>query len=105
MPHISTHVLDTAKGKPAAGIQAELRGRTLVTNANGRTDEPLVTADALEQGAYELTFHVGDYLRANGHATPFYETVKISFAITDGTRNYHVPLLLSPYGYTTYLGS
>lgn len=105
MPHISTHVLDVAKGKPAAGILAELRGRGFATNANGRTDEPLLTADALEPGAYELVFHVGDYLRANGQATPFYETVSIQFVITDGNRNYHVPLLLAPYSYSTYLGS
>jgi 5-hydroxyisourate hydrolase len=105
MPHISTHVLDVAKGKPAAGIAAELRGRTLTTNANGRTDEPLLTADALEAGAYELTFHVGDYLRASGQATPFYETIAIRFVIADGARNYHVPLLLAPFSYSTYLGS
>jgi 5-hydroxyisourate hydrolase len=105
MPHISTHVLDVSKGKPAAGIQTELRGRTLTTNAHGRTDEPLLAADALEPGTYELTFHVGDYLRASGQAVPFYETISVRFAISDGIRNYHVPLLLSPYGYSTYLGS
>jgi 5-hydroxyisourate hydrolase len=105
MPHISTHVLDTAQGTPAAGVRAELRGKVSVTNANGRTDQPLLVADALEPGAYEITFHVGEYLRASGHASPFYETIAIRFAVTDGSRNYHVPLLLTPYSYSTYLGS
>jgi 5-hydroxyisourate hydrolase len=105
MPHISTHVLDIAKGKPAAGIKVELRGRAAVTNANGRTEEPLIVADALEAGAYRLAFHVGEYLRAMGQATPFYEVITVDFVITDGARNYHVPLLLAPHGYSTYLGS
>jgi 5-hydroxyisourate hydrolase len=105
MPHISTHVLDVAAGKPAAGIRVELRGYAKVTNANGRTDEPLIVRDALEPGAYEVVFHVGDYLRAAGHAIPFYESISIQFVICNGSRNYHVPLLLSPYSYSTYLGS
>jgi 5-hydroxyisourate hydrolase len=105
MPHISTHVLDIAQGKAAAGIGVELRGRSLITNANGRTDEPLLTADAIESGDYNLTFHVGDYLRAAGYPTPFYETITIRIVVTDGARNYHVPLLLAPHGYSTYLGS
>jgi 5-hydroxyisourate hydrolase len=105
MAHISTHVLDTARGLPAAGIRVELRGAAKTTNAGGRTDEPLLTANSLEPGTYEITFHVGDYLRAQGHAAPFYETVTIAFRVTDGGRNYHVPLLLSPFGYSTYLGS
>ena len=105
MPHISTHVLDTASGKPAAGITIELSGRTVTTNANGRTDEPLLVQLVLECRMYELRFHVGDYLRAAGHHNPFYETIDIRFSVSDGTRNYHVPLLLAPYGYSTYLGS
>jgi 5-hydroxyisourate hydrolase len=105
MPHISTHVLDVAKGKPAAGIKVELRGRSFLTNTNGRTDEPLLTGDSLEPGAYSLAFHVGDYLRAAGYETPFYEVITIDFRVTDGARNYHVPLLLAPHGYSTYLGS
>lgn len=105
MPHITTHVLDIARGKPAAGIRAELRGRSLTTNANGRTDEPLIAADSLEPGTYDLKFHVGDYLRAAGHSFPFYETISIQFVITDAARNYHIPLLLAPHGYSTYLGS
>ncbi len=72
---------------------------------NGRTDEPLLTGEALECGDYQLTFHVGDYLRASGLAKPFYETIAIQFVVSDGGRNYHVPLLLAPHGYSTYLGS
>jgi 5-hydroxyisourate hydrolase len=105
MPHISTHVLDVALGKPAAGIRVELRGNVAVTNANGRTDAPLIVADPLEPGSYEVVFHVGDYLRARGNEIPFYEAITIQFAVADGTRNYHVPLLLAPHGYSTYLGS
>jgi len=104
MPHISTHVLDVAAGKPAAGVRVELRGKSLITNANGRTDEPLLTGDLLQPGRYEMVFHVGDYLRA-GQSSPFYEAIAIQFVVADGNRNYHVPLLLSPYGYSTYLGS
>jgi 5-hydroxyisourate hydrolase len=105
MPHISTHVLDIAQGKPAEGIRVELLGRSMTTNANGRTDEPLLVAETLPPGPYSIVFHVGDYLRATGHAAPFYEAIQLAFAIHDGTRNYHVPLLLAPHGYSTYLGS
>ena len=105
MPHISTHVLDVAKGKPAAGIRVELRGRSVFTNVNGRTDEPILTRTSLEAGSYSLVFHVGDYLRNSGYETPFYEVITIDFVVTDGARNYHVPLLLAPHGYSTYLGS
>jgi 5-hydroxyisourate hydrolase len=105
MPHISTHVLDIAAGKPAAGVKVELRGRCLTTNANGRTEEPLIAGETLEAGAYDLVFHVGDYLRAAGQVTPFYEAIAIRFLVGDGRRNYHVPLLLAPHGYSTYLGS
>ena len=105
MPHISTHVLDIAQGKPAAGIRIELAGRSTTTNADGRTDEPLLAADTLAPGSYTLVFHVGDYLRSQGNVTPFYETIQIAVVVTDGARNYHVPLLLAPHGYSTYLGS
>jgi 5-hydroxyisourate hydrolase len=98
-------VLDVAAGKPAAGIAVELRGSKAVTDANGRIGAHLLTCDRLEPGLYELVFHVGDYLRASGHETPFYESIPIRFIIADGARNYHVPLLLSPFGYSTYLGS
>jgi len=105
MPHISTHVLDVATGRPASGVRVELRGRSLTTNANGRTDEPLLAANVLDAGGYEMVFHAGDYLRAAGQREPFYEKIAIHFVVTDGNRNYHVPLLLSPFGYSTYLGS
>jgi 5-hydroxyisourate hydrolase len=110
MPHISTHVLDVAKGSPAAGIRVELSGRgmmarSMTTNANGRTDAPLWVSDVLEAGAWNLVFHVGEYLRATGQTEPFYEAITIQFVVSDGTRNYHVPLLLAPHGYSTYLGS
>ena len=105
MPHITTHVLDIAQGKPAAGIRVELRGWSVITNANGRTEEPLVAGDTLEPGTYELRFHVGEYLRAAGQDVPFYEIITVQFVVSDGARNYHVPLLLAPYSYSTYLGS
>jgi 5-hydroxyisourate hydrolase len=105
MPHISTHVLDVAKGKPAQGVKIELRGRVTVTNSSGRTDEPLFVGDILESGTWNIAFHVGKYLRSSGHAEPFYDVITIQFVVSDGTRNYHVPLLLAPHGYSTYLGS
>jgi 5-hydroxyisourate hydrolase len=74
------------------------------TNADGRTDKPLVKAERLAPGGYDLTFHVGEYFRAQG-VEGFYEHITISFMVTDTQANYHVPLLLSPYGYSTYRGS
>lgn len=109
MPKLSTHVLDTARGIPAAGIVIELHWltaserrhlKTSVTNADGRTDEPLLTS--FEAGTYELTFHAGEYLK---QTKPFLDDVVIRFNIADSDANYHVPLLLSPYGYSTYRGS
>jgi 5-hydroxyisourate hydrolase len=117
MGRLSTHVLDTASGKPAAGLKIRLyalRGdeRTLlkstITNADGRTDVPLITGDELIAGIYELTFCAGDYHRAQGKtlaSPPFLDEVVIRFGIADPAANYHVPLLLSPYSYSTYRGS
>jgi 5-hydroxyisourate hydrolase len=117
MARFSTHVLDTARGVPAAGVLVELhlvtagdrrRVATATTNADGRTDAPLVSAERLETGVYELTFRAGDYFRRNGHAVsdpPFLGDIVIRVGIADPTANYHVPLLLSPYGYSTYRGS
>lgn len=113
MARISTHVLDTGRGTPAKGITVELRFaesciKTAVTNNDGRTDEPLALADRLETGVYELTFHVGDYFRTTGVKVtdpPFLDEVVIRFGVADPTGAYHVPLLLSPYGYSTYRGS
>jgi len=110
-------VLDVARGKPAASVIIDLHilrdgGRdhvkTMATNIDGRTDEPLLSGNALEIGVYELTFHAGDYLRANGVALPdpaFLDEVVVRFGIADAAGHYHVPLLLSPYGYSTYRGS
>jgi 5-hydroxyisourate hydrolase len=103
---LTTHVLDTAAGRPAAGVAIELtRGRellrTAVTNADGRTDEPLVAPGQLEAGEYELVFAVGDYF---GEAA-FLDRVPVRFRIADPGAHYHVPLLVSPWAYSTYRGS
>jgi 5-hydroxyisourate hydrolase len=113
MARISTHVLDTARGEPARGLAIDLHFRaklvkTAVTNSDGRTDQPLVLADRIETGVYELTFHAGDYFRSTGVELadpPFLDEVVIRFGVSDPAGNYHVPLLLSPYGYSTYRGS
>ena len=114
MAQLSTHVLDTARGIPAAGVLVEVRlvGQetlaTATTNAQGRTDTPLISRDRLERGVYELTFHVGDYFRRNGVMLtdpPFLDRVVIRVGLADPAGQYHVPLLVSPYGYTTYRGS
>jgi 5-hydroxyisourate hydrolase len=107
MARISTHVLDIAKGAPAAGITVELHAngrliRSVVTNSDGRTDAPLLTGDRISAGPYELTFHVLDYLQADA---PFFDRITIRFAVSDEEGNYHVPLLLAPHGYSTYRGS
>ena len=117
MARLSTHVLDTAHGVPAAGLRIELHrvdpdGRThvatAVTNADGRTGDPLMAGDTLRTGVYELTFHAGRYLRERGVALEepaFLDEIVIRFGIASSTASYHVPLLLSPYGYSTYRGS
>ena len=117
MTKLSTHVLDTANGRPAAGVRIDfsvLDGeryrllKTVQTNADGRTDEPLLDAAAMAGGRYELVFHVGDYFAGLGAAMadpPFLDTVPLRFAIADPTQHYHVPLLVSPWSYSTYRGS
>ena len=107
--YLTTHVLDTARGCPAEGLRIELRrdGALLaekVTNADGRTDGPILPEDAFATGAYELTFHAGAYLAATGQPGGFLDVVPIRFAM-DEAAHYHVPLLLSPFGYSTYRGS
>jgi 5-hydroxyisourate hydrolase len=117
MGRLTTHVLDTAAGKPAAGLKVELRrvGTPAVlaagtTNADGRLDRPLLEGTAFAAGDYEIMFHVGDYFRAQGAALPepaFLDLVPLRFGIAQGTEDthYHVPLLVSPYAYSTYRGS
>ncbi|MFC7703219.1 hydroxyisourate hydrolase [Plastorhodobacter daqingensis] len=111
---LTTHVLDTARGCPAAGLRITLHRlegareslAERVTNADGRTDGPILPEEAFTPGRYELVFHAGDYLRATGQAGAeplFLDEVPIRFGMTEG--HYHVPLLLSPYGYSTYRGS
>ena len=115
MGRLSTHILDTASGKPAANVDIrlyavnsdrELRA-SLTSNSDGRTDEPLLEGDALQTGTYELEFDVGSYFSAQGVQTSspaFLTTVVIRFSIL-AEENYHVPLLVSPWSYSTYRGS
>ena len=113
MAGLSTHVLDTSLGKPAAALKIDLycEGNlvtSLVTNADGRTDEPLIKSGELKAGRYELHFHAGDYLRTNSAATDdilFLDLIPIKFGVSHTDQHYHVPLLLSPFGYSTYRGS
>lgn len=112
MGKLSTHVLNTAAGKPAAGMKIEVFRdgepvKEVVTNADGRTDEPLFEGGALQEGAYMLVFHVADYFESLEHADAgvFLDTVPIAFDVSDASQNYHVPLLVSPWSYSTYRGS
>jgi len=114
---LTTHVLDTMSGKPARGVRIVLKGLDgavedvsleRVTNDDGRCDAPLLSGDALRTGTYELTFHVGDYFRAIGvelSDPAFLDAVPVRFGLHDADSHYHVPLLISPYGYSTYRGS
>ena len=114
---LTTHVLDTARGLPAGGVLIEahlLRGgeRTPIgsatTNAQGRTDTPLADGGRFERGVYELTFHVGDYFRRSGVTIsdpPFLDRIVIRVGIEDPSGGYHIPLLITPYGYSTYRGT
>lgn len=117
MGKLTTHVLDTARGKPAVGVAIWLYRVTgnshkkiaeVVTNGDGRTDGPMLEGAALTAGQYELVFHAGDYLRATGQASGeviFLDQIPIRFGITDPAAHYHVPLLISPFAYSTYRGS
>ena len=111
---LTTHVLDTAHGRPAAGVAVELARldgqRTVLasvrTNADGRTDAPLLEGAALTPGVYELVFAIGDYFAEEAAgAPPFLGAVPIRFGIADAGAHHHVPLLASPWSYTTYRGS
>ena len=113
MSGLSTHILDTSAGTPAAGVQIELfndgsRIKHCTTNADGRTDEPLIASGELTAGTYELHFHAGDYFRAKNIVEDtilFLDVVVVRFGISATDQHYHVPLLLSPFGYSTYRGS
>lgn len=127
MGKLTTHVLDTARGKPAAGVVIWLYRVTgnshkkiaeVVTNSDGRTAGPMLEGAALTAGQYELLFHAGDYLRATGQVSGgqvsgaqtagevlFLDQIPIRFGISDASAHYHVPLLISPFAYSTYRGS
>jgi 5-hydroxyisourate hydrolase len=113
MGRLTTHVLDTARGRPASGLRIDVLAgdgiiKTVVTNSDGRTAEPLLEGNDFGDGIYELRFHAGDYLRAQGPGQKeplFLDVIPIRFGVADPTQHYHVPLLLSPFGYSTYRGS
>ena len=113
MSGLTTHVLDTMHGRPAAGVGLRLsRGGEVVaqalTNIDGRVDRPLLNGEGLTAGQYRLEFDVGEYFREMGVPLPepaFLETVVIDFGVSEVDGHYHVPLLVSPYGYSTYRGS
>ena len=114
---LTTHVLDTARGRPAAGVVIKLyrisgqhhhKIAEAVTNADGRTDAPMLAAADLRPGCYELLFGAGAYLRASGQAGAgalFLDEIPIRFGVPDASQHYHVPLLISPFAYSTYRGS
>lgn len=117
MSRLTTHVLDTAHGKPGQGIKIELfkivdNSKTLllskITNQDGRCDGPLLEGDAFEAGVYELNFHVGSYFSGMGVELPkpnFLDVVVLRFGVADPSQHYHVPLVASPWSYSTYRGS
>ncbi|MDR6633660.1 5-hydroxyisourate hydrolase [Phyllobacterium sp. 1468] len=117
MGKLSTHVLDTAAGKPAVGMALTLHRidetgrhllRTAVTNADGRTDALLLSPDEMMVGQYELTFFIADYFKTSQIARdepPFLDDIPLRFSIANADGNYHVPLLVTPWGYSTYRGS
>jgi len=117
MGKLTTHVLDTAHGRPAAGIKIELSIhdaggwrtlKTAVTNDDGRTDAPLLDSDEFRLGHFELLFHVGAYFERAGAelaTPPFLDQIPLRFAIASATSHYHVPLLVTPWSFSTYRGS
>ena len=117
MGKLTTHVLDTMCGTPAGGLAIELwccedgawrHRKSVVTNREGRVDEPILADEEMAVGTYELRFHAGEYLRAGDarlSEPPFLDIVPVRFGIADSRAHYHVPLLLSPFGYSTYRGS
>lgn len=116
MAKLSTHVLDTANGVPAEGIKLEFFRvenseqvllKTLTTNSDGRTDELLLDSSNIETGEYVIVFHVAEYFSRNAEQAelPFLSRIPIHFGISDANANYHVPLLVSQWSYSTYRGS
>lgn len=117
MGRLTTHVLDTASGLPARGVTIDLdriegahavRIGSTITNADGRTDAPMLAGEAFAAGTYVLTFHVRDYFTARAgkaDASPFLDIVPIRFVIADADKHYHVPLLVTPWSFSTYRGS
>jgi 5-hydroxyisourate hydrolase len=113
---LSTHVLDLSAGRPAAGMRVELRRlspepallKSVATNTDGRTDAPLLSAEEMRAGTYEIHFHVAAYFGSLGRqdtAVPFLDVVPVRFGIADPAGSYHVPLLVTPWSYNTYRGS
>ncbi len=117
MGRLTTHVLDTARGKPAGGMTIELvevtgetrrSAKTVTTNSDGRCDGPLLEDAAFKTGVWEMNFHVAEYFSAcdvDVSTPPFLDVVTIRFGIAEEDQNYHVPLLVSPWSYSTYRGS
>lgn len=117
MGRLSTHVLDTVRGLPAADVTIDLdvldeggwrRVKQVRTNADGRTDQPVLAGDEFKVGTYMLTFHIGVYFKAEGSTTaepPFLDLVPLRFSVADADGHYHVPLLATPWSYSTYRGS
>jgi 5-hydroxyisourate hydrolase len=115
---LTTHVLDVSRGQPADGVRVELYElaggsdrmliANVVTNSDGRTDKPLISADQARAGQFELIFHAGDYFRRRrGDLAdpPFLDIIPIRFGVADPKAHYHLPLLVSPWSYSTYRGS
>lgn len=116
MGRLTTHVLDTSSGKPAAGLKIELWSiaakpeliKTVTTNGDGRVDGAILEGSSFKAGTYELRFHAGAYHRASGvklDEPAFLDVIPIRFGIANSAQHYHVPLLLQPFGYSTYRGS
>jgi 5-hydroxyisourate hydrolase len=118
MNGLSTHVLDTVGGKPAAGVAIDLdvleangswrRLRQVTTNADGRTEQPLLAGEDFKAGTYMLTFHMGTYFKTHGFEVvdpPFLDLIPLRFSVADTSGHYHVPLLATPWSYSTYRGS
>lgn len=112
--HLTTHVLDTANGRPASGMRIELFRigdaepeslKTVRTGADGRTSEPLLAGEEFAGGVYEMVFGVGEYFADAGNGPPFLDLVPVRFGVADSSDHYHVPLIVTPWSYSTYRGS